>query len=81
MAELIIKYKNKKTLEVLKDLAKYFDFSVVVPSTTKRSKVINKNGVTIIKADSSIDTTELEQIFTDQTLDAKKLRDNAWKRS
>lgn len=81
MPELIIKYKNKKTIEVLKDLAKYFDFSVIMPVKTSNSKVKTTNGVTIIQGDSSIDIAEMERIFSKQNMDAKKLRENAWKRS
>jgi hypothetical protein len=81
MPELVIKYKNKRTLEVLMEFAKYFDFSVVVPSKDHDTKVTNINGVTIIPADSSVDTSGLETIFSSKSIDAKKLRTNAWQRN
>ncbi|MEJ7683623.1 MAG: hypothetical protein WKG06_38340 [Segetibacter sp.] len=65
MPEIIVKYKNKKTLEALRDLAKYFDYVILSPySETNKEKQINMNGVTIIPADSSIDTSDLNNIFT-----------------
>lgn len=81
MPELVIKYKNKKTLEALKDIAKYFEFSVVVPAKPKKTKITGINGVTIIPADSSVDTSDLEAIFSGKNIDSRKLRDNSWQRS
>ena len=80
MPDLIIRYKNKKTLEALLDFAKYFDFSVVLPSK-RRSKLIKVNGVSVIPADSSVETTELETIFTGKNLDSKELRRKSWQRT
>ena len=82
MPELIIKYKNRKTLEVLKDLAKYFNFSVEMPQIS--SKTENKteiNGVTILPFDGTIDTSELESIFSGKSINSKKLRSDAWLRN
>ena len=81
MPELIIKYKNKKTLEVLKDFSKYFDFSVVIPQIITKEKASGSNGVKIIPADKTIDTSELETIFSNKNLDAKQLRNEAWLRN
>lgn len=81
MPELVIKYKNKRTLEVLMDLARYFDFSVVVPQNVDKSKPTSINGVQIIPADSSVDTSDLKTIFSAKELDAKQLRTSAWQRS
>lgn len=79
MPELIIKYKNKKTLEVLLDISKYFDFSVILPNT--KSKKLNQvKGVSIISGDSSIDISDMEEIFSGKNLDAKELRKTAWLR-
>ena len=79
MPELIIKYKNKRTLDALLDFAKYFDFSVILPSKSKE-KIIKIDGVSIISADSSVDTSELESIFSTNNIDAKELRQQAWQR-
>jgi hypothetical protein len=81
MPELTIKYKSKKTLEALIDFSKYLDFSVVFPAKAKESKSKKINGVTIIAADSSVDTSDLEAIFSKGTIDAKQLRKSAWQRN
>lgn len=81
MPELTIKYKSKKTLEALIDFSKHLDFSVVFPAKTKKSKSLKINGVTVLVADSSIDTSDLESIFSKGTFDAKQLRKRAWQRS
>lgn len=79
MPELVIKYRNKQTPEVLMDFAKYFGFSVLMPKKTVKNNSIN--GVTIVPADNSIDTSDLEAIFSNKNIDAKQLRKNAWQRS
>jgi len=81
MPELVIKYKNKKTLEVLKELAKYFKFSVVTHEFNTKEKTPKSNGVKIIPGDKTIDTSELEAIFSNKNLDAKQLRNEAWLRN
>lgn len=81
MSELIIKYKNKKVLEVLKDLSKYFEFSIVLPNKEKEPKTFEINNVTVLKGDASIEETELNQIFSNKSIDSKKLREKLWDRS
>ncbi len=81
MPELTIKYKNKKTLDILMDIAKYFDFSIAKPAKKSKGKNTHINGVTLIPADSSVDTTELQNIFTNKGLDAQQLRKEAWQRN
>ena len=79
MPEITIRYKNKRTLEALLDFARYFDFSVIMPSK-KEEKTIKMNGVTLLAADSSVDPAGLEDIFTARKLDAGEIRRNAWQR-
>jgi hypothetical protein len=74
MPELVIKYKNKKTLNALTDFAKYFEFSIIKP----KEKI---TGLTIISGDNTIDTSELETVFTGKNLNAKQLRENVWQRN
>jgi hypothetical protein len=77
MPELVIKYKSKKTLEALKSIAKYFDFSIV--EKQKPDLGITKiNGVTILKGIGQLNNEEMEDIFTNANLDGKKLREEAW---
>jgi hypothetical protein len=80
MPDLIIRYKNKRTLEALLDIAKYFDFSVVLPAKSRR-KLVKVNGVSVIPADSSVETVDLETIFTGKNLDVKELRRKSWQRT
>ena len=61
MPELVIKYRNKRTLEALLDFSKYFDFSVVLPKKKSDDRIIEYNGVTLIKADDSIDVRSEER--------------------
>jgi len=79
MPEIIIKYKNSKTLEVLNDLAKYFDFVISFPKS-ERKKEILINGVTIIPADSSINISDMTEVFKGKNVNAEILRDEAWQR-
>lgn len=79
MPEAVIKYKTKRTLEALKDLAKYLDFSVVTPNEIER--INNINGVTILPADDSVNTSEMEAIFSGRNINSKTLRQNAWQRT
>ena len=81
MPEVTVKYKNKKTLEALKDLAKYFDYVISsIESNRKKSKQININGVTIISADSSVDTSNMNELLTGKNISADQLRIDAWQR-
>lgn len=78
MPEIIIRYKSSKTLAALQDLAKYFDF--VISSSVRDKKQITLNGVPLVPADGSIDTSDLGDIFTNKNIDPKQLRDEAWQR-
>ncbi len=81
MPEIIVKYKSKRTLEALRDFAKYFDYVISSPdSEVKKDEQINLNGVTIIPADNSVDTSELSEIFTGKNINPSELRHEAWQR-
>ena len=80
MPEVIVKYKNKKTLAVLNDLAKYFGYSISAFSREVSRKQNDVNGVTIISADSSVDASDLTTIFTGKNIDAEQLRKEVWQR-
>lgn len=45
MPEIIVKYKNKRTLEALQDFAKYFDYEISLPESGKKEKETTLNGV------------------------------------
>lgn len=78
MPEVIIKYKNVKALQALKDFAKYFDFKISSAGSKDITEEIN--GVSVIPGDSSVDTSGLKNIFTGKNIIAKDLRSTAWKR-
>ena len=80
MPEIIIKYSDSKTLKVLKTLSQYLNFTLSTPSK-KGKKEFFINGVPAIPGDSSIDISEMKEIFTGRNIDAKKLRQKAWQRS
>ena len=66
MPEVIIRYTSDKTLQILKDLSKYFDFVLSVPKSHKKKDPL-KNGVTVIQADTTIDVSDLSELFTGKT--------------
>ncbi len=81
MPEIILEYKSKRTLEALRDFAKYFDYVISSPdSEVKKDEQINLNRVTIIPADNSVDTSELSEIFTGKNINPSELRHEAWQR-
>ncbi|MDZ4847642.1 MAG: hypothetical protein SH857_19075 [Chitinophagales bacterium] len=58
----------------------------IADSTAKRrkkskSKTTTLNGVTIIPADSSVNTSSLSDIFRDRKINSKQLRAEAWQRA
>jgi hypothetical protein len=78
MPEVIIKYKNRRVLEALKDLSKYFDFTIASTKTEVATEEIN--GVTIILGDPSIAPSKRKAIFTGRNISANELRRSAWNR-
>ena len=77
MPEVLLKYKKPKTLKMIKALAEYLDFEIF----TVKEKKVKINGITIIPADKSVDTSEMEALFSGRNLDAKELRQKAWQRT
>ena len=76
MPEVTIKYEKPETLKILKALAEYFDFQII----EKKDSEYSVNGVTMIPGDRTADLSELRRIFSGKNLDAKKLREEAWRR-
>ena len=75
MPEVIIKYKKPETLKILKGLAKYFDFKVNANKSEKKSSGAD----ILVSGDKTLNISELENIFTGSGIDAKQLREEAWK--
>lgn len=87
MPEVTITYSNPKTLKILKDLSKYFDYAVSKPKTKKKDKLPENtfkiNGVTVRRGNSSIDSinhAEISEIMATSNMDAKELR-SRWQRN
>lgn len=81
MPEIIVKYKSKKTLEALQDLFKCFDYAISKPGNKEGEKnKMELNGITIIQGDSSIDPSDLTDIFSGKNIRAEQLRSEAWQR-
>lgn len=81
MPEIIVTYNNRRTLEALQDLAKYFDYVISSPNPSGADREqIRLNGVTIIPADSSVDTSDLTDVFTGKNINPSQLRNEAWQR-
>lgn len=78
MPELVIKYKSKKPLEALKSISKYFDFSIIENEKLK-SETEKFQNFSIMKGKGKLNNLEMEEICTNANLDAKKLREEAWK--
>jgi hypothetical protein len=79
MQEVVIKYNNPQTLKLLKDLSKYFDFVISKPKYAKNDSIVSKHPA-IIPGDHSIDISELHEIFSEENIDAKELRNKTWQR-
>ncbi|MBB3057073.1 MULTISPECIES: hypothetical protein [Mucilaginibacter] len=77
MPEVVITYKKPETLKILKSLAKYLDFKM---SSDKNKKQSSLDDI-LIPGDKTLNISELENIFTGSGIDAKKLREEAWKRT
>jgi hypothetical protein len=80
MPELVIKYKDKKTLDALIDFSKYFNFSISTPKSIKVNNSFLINGVEILSGDNSIDTADLNTLFSNSKISAESLREKAWQR-
>jgi hypothetical protein len=75
MPTVMIEYKKPETLKVLKSLAKYFDFKV----SSGKSKKPHFDDI-LVPGDKSLDINALNDVFAGKNLDAKELRNKAWKR-
>ncbi len=77
MPEVIIKYKNAKVLEALKDFAKYLDFVVELPKAKKKAKSDIDPSLPIVFAEKP-DVTALAGIWKGRDISLEELRKNAW---
>lgn len=82
MPQLTVKYKNRRALEALQHFAKYFDYEILLPEPKeeKKKNKINFHGVTIIQGDSSINTDQLNKVFSSKNIQPSDFRKEAWQR-
>ena len=80
MHEVVIKYKNHKTLKALTALGEYLGFTVAEPEKEEKNEIYHINGVPVESGDRAIDIQGLTDIFTKENIDAKALRESAWQR-
>ncbi|RYY06917.1 MAG: hypothetical protein EOP43_04845 [Sphingobacteriaceae bacterium] len=92
MPEVVIRYEKPETLKVLEALAEPLAFEINFSSDEKLLEEISAssdqksrkeyfiNGVTIVPGDPAADITELRKVFSGKNIDAKKLREEAWRR-
>lgn len=80
MHEVVIKYKNRKTLKALTALGEYLGFTIADSERKEKKEVYHINGVPVESGDPKIDMQDLTSIFTGQDIDAKTLRESVWQR-
>ena len=79
MPEVIIKYKNTKALQALKDLAKYFDISIgKSPPATKKTGVQNKKNGLPISFAKDPNVAALSGVWKGRNITLETLRKKAW---
>ena len=80
MHEIVVKYKNRKTLKALTALSEYLGFTITDPERKEDTEVYHINGIPIESGDPQIDIQDLTTVFTGKDIDAKTLRESAWQR-
>jgi len=80
MHEVIIKYKNQKTLKALTALGEYLGFTITDPERKEKKDLYHINGIPVESGDPKIDVQDLTTIFTGEDIDARTLRESAWPR-
>ncbi len=78
MPEIKIRYKRQRTLQALKDFAKYLDFSIVNEKDADTKSYMLGN-VLIVSPVSKTDVRKLKGLFSDSKLSLKEIRKNIWK--
>lgn len=80
MHEVVVKYKNQKTLKALTALGEYLGFTIANPEEKEKKTVYEINGIPVESGDKEVDIQDLTSIFTGESIDAKTLRESAWQR-
>ncbi len=80
MHEVVVKYKNRKTLKALAALGEYLGFTIANLEKKETKDVYHINGIPVESGDPKVDMKGLTTVFTAQDIDAKTLRESVWQR-
>ncbi|MFP4470004.1 MAG: hypothetical protein ACLFPE_04940 [Bacteroidales bacterium] len=80
MPVIKITYHDSRVLHLIKDLSKYFSFTIQESKTEETEENNSLNGVKFIPGDENAEISELREIMRGKNLSAKELRKAAWQR-
>jgi hypothetical protein len=78
MPEIKIRYKRQRTLQALKDFARYFDYSIVNEREAGNNSYMIGN-VSVIVPSAKSDARKLKGLFSDSNLSLKEIRKKVWR--
>ena len=78
MPEIIIKYKTSETLKALKEIAKYFDFTIEKAISKNQTPVSDKKTELPISFAKNPDISALAGIWKNKEITLSDLRKKAW---
>lgn len=80
MPEIVIKYQDKKVLQIMEGLSEFLNFTISKKETSD-IEVNPKSTINgFVPADENTNIEELRKVFTGKNLSAKVLRNSAWER-
>ncbi len=82
MPEVTVTYDKPETLKLLKEISKYFGFTISASKIRKNKEITVVNGVTMRRISddiNNINNAEMNNIMERGQMDAKKLR-SQWQR-
>jgi len=82
MPDITVTYEKPETLKILKEISKYFGFTISASKTRKNKEITIVNGVTMRRKSDDVNTinnAEMNDIMERGQMDAKKLR-SQWQR-
>ena len=81
MPELLITYRKKRTLNALRDFAKYLDYKISENiKIDTSSKVEYLKGIPIIQAKQNADAKKLKGAFNGRKITLADLRKRVWRK-
>jgi len=80
MPEIVIKYKDKKVLQIMEDLSEFMNFTISKKVTNDIVGDPESNFNGFVPGDETANIEELRKVLTGKNLSAKNLRKSAWER-